>query len=208
MNNTHVKASLKHSSAKRDAPNYLSVGMGYFEHAIAPFTEKWMEWSKVKRILAVVHLLPLAFFPLMFTFAIVLPAVLFAAAVMYILMFGWETSRRHAQETFNERFGQKVKKAGASLEDLRARALQLKVLAGNYGADGLYYAVDGASVAGHYVLAVLMFVLDYVIEMLVSLSRSLNVHKKKLEERASHRTTPVKKSHNTAAKPLRVADDN
>lgn len=186
-----------------ESPNYLAVGLGYFEHSVAPFTEKWLQWTNSQRILALVLLLPLAFFPLVFTLSILLPAVLFAGVVLYIFMFGWETSRRHAHEAINERFGKEVQKAGESLEDLRARALQLKQKAGNYGADTLYYAVDGASVAGHHLLAGLMFLLDHAIEILVSLSRNLNVQKKKLEQqRASLRTSPNKK----AAKPIVSAD--
>lgn len=211
MNNVssvaHLKKAFTPVNSGGETPNYLAVGLGYFEHSVAPFTEKWLQWSNTQRVIAIALLLPLAFFPLVFTLSFLLPAVLFAGAVLYVFMFGWETSRRHAQEAVNERFGKEVKKAGESLEDLRARALQLKEKAGNYGADGLYYAVDGASVAGHHLLAGLMYVLDNVIELLVSLSRNLNVQKKKLEEqRASMRTSPAKR--NTSAKPVVVIDNN
>lgn len=198
MNNVCSVAHLKKAFApvnSNEAPNYLAVGLGYFEHSVAPFTEKWSQWSNAQRAIAIALLLPLAFFPLVFTLSFLLPAVIFAGAILYIFMFGWETSRRHAQEAINERFGKEVKKAEESLEDLRARALLLKEKAGNYGADALYYAVDGASVAGHHLLAGLMFVLDNVIEVLVSLSRNLNLQKKKLEQqRASMRASPAKKS--------------
>ena len=173
---TNLKKSFQ-TASQPNPPNYLSVGLGYFEHSISPLTEKWKDWTGNQRIIATLIILPIFFFPALLTLGFILPWVFFLIAIIYISLFGWATSRRHAQEAFQERVS-----TNQSFEELRKKSLELKEKAGNYGTDVLYYGVDSFAVLAHYFLSGLMSAVDYLIELLLSFSRSLNVQKKKLEQ--------------------------
>ena len=189
------------SAVQPNPPNYLSVGLGYFEHSISPLTEKWKDWTGNQRIIATLIILPIFFFPALLTLGFILPWVFFLIALVYISLFGWATSRRHAQEAFQERIN-----ANQSFEELRKKALELKGKAGNYGTDMLYYGVDSLAVLAHYVLSGLMSAVDYLIELLLGLSRSLNVQKKKLEQSRPSGTKLTSSRPTPSAKPVRQSD--
>jgi hypothetical protein len=178
-----------------EAPNYLSVGIGYLEHAISPLTEKWGDWTGNQRIIAILIILPLFFFPALFILGFILPWALFLFATVYISLFGWATSRRHAHEAFQERI-----KDNESFEELRKKALLLKERTGNFATDMLYYAVDSIAVVAHYLLAGLMSAVDYLIELLLGVSRSLNVQKKKLEQNRPNRS--IKNKSGSSTRPI------
>jgi hypothetical protein len=197
-----ASANFKSSSIPNDPPNYLSVGLGYFEHSISPMTEKWKEWTVNQRIIAALIILPIFFFPTLITVGFILPWVILIGAVGYISLFGWSTSYRHAQEAFQERLT-----GYQSFEELRKKSLELKDRAGNYGTNLLYYGIDSFAIVAHYLLSGLMSAVDYLIELLLNLSRSLNLQKKKIEQNRSVRASPVKLRQTFPAKPIIAQTD-
>lgn len=195
-------SDLKNTSSLNDPPNYLSVGLGYFEHSISPMTEKWKEWTFNQRIIAALILVPIFFFPTLVTVGFILPWVILLGAAGYISLFGWSISYRHAQEALQVRVN-----GYQSFEELRKKASDLKDRAGNYGTDLLYYGIDSLAVVAHYLLSGLMSIVDYLIELLLGVSKSLNVQRKKIEQNRSGRASPVKLRHAFPAKPIIAQTD-
>jgi hypothetical protein len=195
-------ADFKSSTTVNDPPNYLSVGLGYFEHSISPMTEKWKEWTFNQRIIASLIILPIFFFPTLITLGFILPWVILLGAAGYISLFGWSTSYRHAQEALQARVN-----GSQSFEELRKKASELKDRAGNYGTNLLYYGIDSLAIVAHYLLSALMSAVDYLIELLLNLSRSLNLQKKKIEQTRSGHASPVKFRQTFPAKPIIAQTD-
>jgi hypothetical protein len=184
-----------HTVAVGDTPNYITIGLDYLEAPIYPMLEKWKKWGRIRR--AIVASIASFFLPSFITMAFFLPSILFLLAIGYIYLFGWYTTRRHLRETFQGR-----RKDLKLIEDVIKNVMVFK-FPGNFGLKILLYCIDSFAVIISYSLSLLLYVIDYLIEWMLSLSRSLNRQKKNVEQcRRTNRETPVKSRSPFSAKPI------
>jgi hypothetical protein len=177
--------------------NYLTVLIGYGEHAIDPLVQQWNKWSGTQRLIGVALLAPFALLPMLFIAFIVIPWMLIFAIAAYAAIFGWETTKRHTEEALDEsglRTG-----VSRSLAKVRKNAEELKEKAGIVGSGAVHKLIDSTALASHYTLTLLMIALDHVINGLLSVSHSLQ--KERIGGR-SEKSSPTKNIR--PAKPVLV----
>lgn len=154
-------------------PNYLLILAGYFQHGIEPIKEKWIKWTNYQRGLLLLFLVPLVLFPALFTAFIVFPWLVIFIGIGYVWYFGYETGKNHLFEAFGE-------KAKRSMQELRQMANESPKLNAI-----LLFTIENGAIAVNRTLSIFMTFLEFLINSLVGISRSVKVHKKKFESQSS-----------------------